>query len=99
MYLAYYNGSSFLGFENPPAAYPLYSSPTADYVHHFYRATVPNFSSPVDGIVFTLSAVDYSGSATVYFDDASLNLVPEPNSGLLFSIALGLVAFRRGKAA
>lgn len=99
MYLVYYSGNSFLGFENPPAAYPLYNSPTPGYVQHAYSAIVPNFASPVDGIAFTLSTVDYVSSATGYFDNASLNLVPEPNSGLLLGAATCLAAFRRGKVA
>jgi hypothetical protein len=102
-FLAYFGPSGFLGFGSFAQADVFEGGTNADYVRHAFRDTVPNFSQPVTSIDYNLSVLapfGSTGSATVFFDDASLNFIPEPCALALLSMGVGFVAacrFRRSK--
>jgi hypothetical protein len=95
--LAYFGSSNFLGFGTTTDIF--HSDTQSDYLHHSYVDTVPNFGMPVTSISFNLSVLGRgqgsTGRATVYFDDASLIVVPEPTTLALLGLAVCPLVFTR----
>jgi hypothetical protein len=101
MFLAFFGDSGFLGFGSFADADVFESGINADYVHHSFQDIVPSFNEPVRSVDFNLAVlgqVGATGTATVFFDDASLTIVPEPSAVGLCSLAfLGMIMLRRAK--
>jgi len=100
MNLAFFGSSGFLGFGDFTNSNVFESGTTADYKLHSFMETVPNFSEPVTVVGFNLSVLGLDGTgagkATVYFDNASLTVVPEPaTAGLLAMGVMSLYVRRR----
>jgi hypothetical protein len=102
MFLAYFGSSGFLGFGSFTSADVFEAGTTANYVTHSFSDTVPNFGSPVTSVDLNLAVLGQGGGtgiATVYFDNASLSIVPEPSSAALAIVGLIGAARVRRRAA
>lgn len=98
MYLAYFGSSGFLGFGSFASADVFVTGTNADYVIHSFVDTVPVFSEAVTVIGYNLAVPGQfggTGTATVYFDDASLMVVPEPATASLLGMGLSAILLRR----
>lgn len=98
MYLYFYGPNGGLGFGSFDSADVFEAGTTDGYVTHSFLDVVPNFADPVTIVSYNLGVLGQgggSGKATVYFDDASLSVVPEPACGLLFAVAAAFAAASR----
>lgn len=100
MFLAYFDSDGFLGFGSFANADVFEAGTNTDYVNHSFTDTVPDFGTPVTAVGYNLAVLgqfEGSGIATVFFDDASLTVVPEPTSAGLAVVALASLAILRRK--
>lgn len=99
MFLSYFGDAGFLGFGSFANADVFEAGTNDDYLTHSFLDTVPDFGSPVTSVAYNLAVLGQfggSGAATVFFDDASLSIIPEPASISMFALALAsLIALRR----
>ena len=98
MFLSYFGSSGFLGFGDFTNADVFEVSTNPDYVNHSFTEVVPVFGQPVTVIAYNLAVLGQfggSGAATVYFDDASLMVIPEPATISLSGLGLSMLLLRR----
>jgi hypothetical protein len=99
MFMAFYGTGGFLGFGSFANADVFVESTNDSYQTLAFSDVVPSFGSPVTSMELNLSVLGQAGgtgSATVFFDNASLSIVPEPASAALASVGLAwLVNLKR----
>jgi hypothetical protein len=97
MYLYFYGPNGGLGFGSFANADVFEAGTTDGYVTHSFTDIVPTFADPVTSISYNLAVLGQgggSGKATVYFDDASLTAVPEPQTCFTLAGAAAICGLR-----
>lgn len=93
MFVSYFGASGFLGFGSFDNADVFVAGVNDDYLRHSFIDTVPDFGTPVTIVSFNVANLGQSGgtgTSTVFLDNASLTVVPEPTTTLLLGSLLGL---------
>jgi hypothetical protein len=101
MFLSYFGSSGFLGFGSFASSDVFVESTNATYETLAFSDVVPNFGAPVTSVDLNLAVLGQgggTGAATVFFDNASMQLVPEPSTSALAALVAAVAgACRRSR--
>jgi len=96
MYTTYYGASGFLGFGTFTDIFE--AGTNASYLNMASTEVVPTLSEAITSASISLSILGQFGgigSSTVYFDDASMKLVPEPAAISMLGLGLTTLLLHR----
>jgi hypothetical protein len=99
MFVTFFGTSGFLGFGSFTSSDVFEAGANASYQTLAFSDVVPAFASPVTSVDLNIAVLGQgggTGSATVFFDNASLitDIVPEPTSATLASLGLAWLVRR-----